>query len=92
MRIKALFHGILSDWVGVPQAEFNLPNEGNVTDLISAIRTTYGHTMPPQLLNKDQEAFHRAVWAVRGKERLAEPTARLKDGEEITFYLAAAGG
>jgi molybdopterin converting factor small subunit len=92
MRIKALFHGILSDWVGVYQAEFLLPDRGNLGDLLSKIRETYGPNMPQQLWNKDQRAFNKAVWALRGKEKLTDPTTKLKDGEEIKFLLTLAGG
>ncbi len=92
MRIKALFHGILSDWLGVYQAEFNLPDSGNLGDLLSKIREAYGSNMPQQLWNKDQKAFNTAVWAMRGKEKLIDPTTKLKDGEEIKIFLTLAGG
>lgn len=92
MRITALFHGILSDWLGVYQAEFNLPDSGNLGDLLSKIREAYGPNMPQQLWNKDQKAFNKAMWAMRGKERLADPAMKLKDGEVIQFFLNLAGG
>jgi molybdopterin converting factor small subunit len=92
MRIKALFHGILSDWLGVYQAEFNLPDSGNLGDLLSKNREAYGPNMPQQLWNKDQKAFNKAVWAMRGKEKMIDPTTKLKDGEEIKFFLTLAGG
>jgi len=92
MRIKALFHGILSDWVGVPQAEIFLPDGGDLAGLLSAIRKIYGPNMPTQLWSKNQEAFNRAVWAMRGKEKLNELSTRLNDGEEVQFFLSLAGG
>ena len=92
MKIRALFHGILSDWVGVPQAEIFLPEGGNFGDLLFEIRKAYGPNMPPQLWKKSQEEFNRALWAMRGQEKLSEPTTRLKDGEEIKFFLTLAGG
>ena len=87
-----MFQGILSDWAGVPQAEINLPDGGNYADLLSAIRKNYGHNLPSQLGSKDQEGFNRAIWAMRGKEKLSELTTRLNDGEEIQFFLSLAGG
>lgn len=48
--------------------------------------------MPPQLRNKDQETFNRALWAMRGKNRLSELNTGLKDGDEIQFFLSLAGG
>jgi molybdopterin converting factor small subunit len=92
MRVKAVFHGILSGWVGVPQAEFILPDGGTFDDLLSEVRKVYGPNMPSQLGNKGQADFSRAFFAVRGKERLSEPTTKLKDGEEIQFFLGLAGG
>jgi len=92
MRIRAFFHGILSEWVGVPQAEIDLPEEGTFSDLLAEIRRTYGQNMPQQLWNEEQNAFHKAVWAMRGQDRLVDPTARLKDGEEVMFLLTLAGG
>jgi molybdopterin converting factor small subunit len=92
MRVKAVFHGILSDWVGAPQAEFILPDGASFDDLLSEIRKVYGPNMPPQLGNRGQATFNRAFWAMRGKERLNEPTTRLQDGEDIQFFLSLAGG
>ena len=92
MRVKAVFHGILSDWVGVPQAEFILPEGGNFDDLLSEVRKIYGPHMPPQLRSRGQTDFRRALFALRGKDRLSEPTAKLEDGEEIQFFLSLAGG
>jgi len=92
MRVKALFHGILSDWVGVPRAEIDLPEGGKYADLLAAIRKNYGQNMPAQLWSKDQEAFNRAIWAMRGKERLSEMSTRMNDGEEVQFFLSLAGG
>ena len=92
MRVKAVFHGILSDWVGVPQAEFNLPDNGTFRDLLSEVHKVYGPNMPPQLADKDQADFPRAFFALRGKERLNEPATKLQDGEDIQFFLSLAGG
>jgi len=61
-------------------------------DLLSKIREAYRSNMPQQLWNKDQKAFNTAVWAMRGKEKLIDPTTKLKDGEEIKFFLTLAGG
>jgi len=46
----------------------------------------------PQLRNKDQETFNRALWAMRGKDRLSELNAGLEDGDEVQFFLSLAGG
>ena len=92
MKVEAFFHGILSEWVGVPRAEMNLPEGGDFFGLMAEIRRTYGHNMPAQLWDEDKKAFHQAVWALRGKEKLAVPTTKLNEGEEIRFFLTLTGG
>ena len=66
MRVRAVFHGILSDWVGVPQAEFILPDGGCFDDLLSEVRKVYGPNMPPQLRSKGRADFRRAFFVQRG--------------------------
>jgi molybdopterin converting factor small subunit len=92
MKVKVQFHGILSDWMGGARAELLLSEGGTFGDLLMAIRKRFSATMPPQLRNKDQETFNRALWAMRGKDRLSELSAELKDGDEIQFFLSLAGG
>jgi len=92
MKIKALFHGILSEWVGVPKAEIELADGGTFSDLLAEIRRIYGSSMPEQLWNKEQKAFNKAVWAMRGKEKLFDPATEIKNGEEVNFFLTLAGG
>jgi molybdopterin converting factor small subunit len=92
MKRKALFHGILSEWVGISQAEIDVPDGGTFSDLLAEIRRTYGQNMPQQLWNKEQRTFNKAVWAMRGQEKLVDPATRLKNGEEVRFLLSLAGG
>ena len=92
MKIKAIFHGILADWVGVAETEMHLPDEANLADLLYEIRKDYGYKMPPLLQGKDQAAFNQAFWAVRGTDQLNKSNTPLNDGEEIRFFLPLAGG
>jgi molybdopterin converting factor small subunit len=92
MKVKALFHGILADWVGLGEVEFSFPHEATLSDLLVEIRKSYGSHMPPQIGMKDQADFNQAFWAVRGTEKLKEPNETLMDGEEIRFFLPLAGG
>ncbi len=92
MRIKALFHGILADWLGRAEVELTLPRDATFSDLLFEIREKYGSHMPPQLGMKDQADFNQAFWAVRGTEQLKEPHEKLIDGEEIRFFLPLSGG
>ena len=92
MKIKAIFHGILADWMGVAETEMTLPDEATLADLLYEIRKDYGSKMPLLLQNKGQAAFNQAFWAVRGSEQLNEYEIKLKDGDEIRFFLPLAGG
>ena len=92
MKIRVQFHGILSDWMGGPGAEVSLPNRGTFGDLLGEIKRRFSATMPPQLKDKDQETFNRALWAMKGKDRLSDLNAELKEGEEVQFFLSLAGG
>jgi molybdopterin converting factor small subunit len=92
MKVRVQFHGILVDWMGGPGGEVPLPNGGTFGDLLREIKRSFSATMPPQLRNKDQETFNRALWAMRGKDRLSELNAKLKDGDEVQFFLSLAGG
>jgi molybdopterin converting factor small subunit len=69
-----------------------LPEKGTFGDLLAEIKRSFRAAMPPQLRNKDQETFNRALWAMRGKERLSDLDARLSEGDEVQFFLSLAGG
>jgi len=69
-----------------------LSDRSTFGDLLMEIKKRFSMTMPSQLRNKDQQAFNRALWAVRGKDRLSELGAELKDGDEVRFFLSLAGG
>ena len=92
MKVRVQFHGILSDWMGNSRAEVSLSDGGTFGELLMEIKKSFSSTMPPQLRNKDQETFNRALWAMKGKERLGELDTPLNDGEEIQLFLSLAGG
>ena len=92
MKVRVQFHGILVDWMGGSRGEVSLPEGSTFVELLMEIKKSFSSTMPPQLRNKDQETFNRALWAMRGKERLSELETLLSDGEEIQFFLSLAGG
>jgi molybdopterin converting factor small subunit len=92
MKVRVQFQGILSDWMGGPRAEVQLPDGGTFGELLMEIKKSFSSTMPPQVRNKDQETFNHALWAMREKERLTELTTPLNEGEEVRFFLSLAGG
>jgi molybdopterin converting factor small subunit len=92
MKVRVQFHGILVDWMGGTRAEVSLPEGGTFGDLLMEIKKGFSAAMPPQLRNKDQGTFNRALWAMRGKDRLSELNVELKEGDEVQFFLSLAGG
>lgn len=92
MKITVHFHGILADWVGIPQAEIELPNGATLADLLIRIRATYGSHMPARLQEKGEEEFQQAFWAVRGSLPVSDLQTVLQDGEVWRFFFPLAGG
>lgn len=92
MRVKVLFHGILTDWVGAQEAEFALRKGSRLADLSAAVGRRYGRNMPEQLWDKNRNSFVKAVWAMRGDQKILEADEMLKEGEMIKFLLMQAGG
>jgi len=92
MKIRALFHGILADWMGTSEAEFALREGSQVGDLFYLIERRYGGKMPEQLWDKEGNTFVKSVWAMRGNEKIQSPNEILRNGEAIRFLLMQAGG
>ncbi len=92
MKIKVMFQGILSDWMGVPEAEFHLPVGARLGDVVSEIKQRFSPVMPVQLCKKDPEEFLRALWATTAGKRLTEISGPLEDGQEVKFFFMIAGG
>ncbi len=92
MKIKVHFHGILADWVGTGEADFALRAGSPFADLMALIAQRYSRKMPEQLWDKGNNSFVKAVWAMRGDQRMADLKEPLKEGEVIKFLLMQAGG
>lgn len=92
MKVKVLFQGILSEWAGEKEVEVCLAEDAKFAELLSELKRLLGTKMPPQFWKAAKNNLNSSVWARRGKERLLDLQAMLKDGEEITFILSIAGG
>jgi molybdopterin converting factor small subunit len=92
MRVKVLFHGILTDWVGTAEADFALREGSPFADLMALIGRRYCAKMPEQLWDKGSNSFVKAVWAMAGEQRIVDPKRPLKEGDMIKFLLTQAGG
>ncbi|MGB9700586.1 MAG: MoaD/ThiS family protein [Thermodesulfobacteriota bacterium] len=92
MKVKVLFQGILSEWAGKKKVEVDLPEYGSLAELILELKRILGTKVPAQVWHGEKKNINPMVWVMRGQERLVDPQAPLKDGEEITFILGIAGG
>jgi molybdopterin converting factor small subunit len=92
MKIKVLFHGILSDWIGATETEFSLWEGSQLDDLFFLIERRYGEKMPEQLWDREKKAFVNSVWVMRGNEKIQNPNESLMNEEVIRFLFMQAGG
>jgi len=92
MKVTAIFHGVISDWVGVERADFDLGESAIFADLLLEISESFRHRMPEQLWNEEQNAFVKSVEAFSENKRINELDSPMADGQEIKFFLMMAGG
>jgi len=94
MKVKAVFKGILTNWVGTAEAEIELPDRAVYGDLLKAIDEKFGRKMRPGLWDKKKKKFDASVAALVEEkgEKIDSPGAPLHDGQNIYFFLMALGG
>jgi molybdopterin converting factor small subunit len=92
MKLKAIFHGILSDWVGLPEVEIELGEEATLSDLLAEIGRKYSRNMPPQLWDQEDNNFRGPVMVEAGEHLLKSGDEKLSDYKEVRFLLMLAGG
>jgi len=92
MNVSAVFHGILSDWVGTERDEFELPSDPSYADLLTEIGARYSSNMPPQLWDPVENNFRGPIMASGDDRNIDSLQTILKDGEKITFLLMLSGG
>jgi hypothetical protein len=92
MKVTALFHGILAEWVGARTALFELPDDSTYRDLITEVDRRYRRNMPDQLWDMKRNTFNRKVRVFRNGKAMDTTDFKLIDGEALTFFLMMAGG
>ncbi len=92
MKVTAVFHGILYDWVGVEKADFEIHEGALFADLLSEICKAYRQKMPDQLWNDEKNVFNKPVLAFSNEKQIKGPREPLSNGQKIQFYLMLAGG
>ena len=91
MKVTALFHGILAEWVGVKRADFELQKEALFVDVLREIGRNFRNNMPEQLWDDQQGNFASKVIAMSNGRKL-KPEEPLIHGSDIAFFLMLAGG
>jgi len=94
MKVTAIFHGVLANYIGVKRADFDLPEEALYSDLLTGIGQRFSQNLPDKLWDKDQNIFKAPILATKDERHLTslEVNTPLKKGEEIKFFLMLAGG
>ena len=94
MKIKALFKGIMQDWVGAAEAEFDLKKGATYSDLLREIHRRFGRNFAQGLWDPRRKAFAESVAALLqdNARKLDDLKTELKDGQCINFFLLALGG
>ena len=91
--IDLAFPGVIGhEMVGTVSAVFELSDDDVYDHLTGEIRRRFGGNMPDQLWDEEKNTFHKKIRAFRDGKALDATDARLRDGEELTFYLMMAGG
>lgn len=92
MKVKTVFHGILSEWIGIKEAFWDLPQGSTLEDLISEIQRILHTRGPRQLWDPQEKGFAPQVVATKDGVVLTQKDAPLSDNEEIQFLLFLSGG
>lgn len=92
MRVKVLFHGILSDWFGTPEAFLELPPGARLGELVVELRSTFGPRIPEQLWDAEGRRFGRQVLTTMGGKPVQDMDTPLAEDQELHLFLLLAGG
>ena len=92
MTVKTIFYGILSEWVGEKEAEFELPEGATYGRLLKEIGLRFGKIMPEMLWDRLKNDFSAPVLALSSNGRINSEESPLEENEAVTFMLKVGGG
>ena len=92
MKVKTIFYGILSEWVGEKEAEFDLPEGATYGLLLKEIGLRFGDIMPRVLWDPIKNDFSAPVLALGSTGRINSENSSLDENEQVTFMLKIGGG
>lgn len=92
MKVTVVFHGLLSDWLGVESTTIELVEDGLFSDILTEIAKQFRHRMPEPLWNNENNTFNDRVLAYTGEKLIKDTNTALSNNQKIIFYLMVAGG
>jgi molybdopterin converting factor small subunit len=91
VKVKTWYHGPFSDIVGLEHEDNILAERPTLADLFDALVTRYGDGFKEILLASDTGEISPGV-VVLVNSTLCPRDTELKDGDEVAFLMALAGG
>jgi hypothetical protein len=92
MIVKAIFYGILAEWVGENETEFDLQEGATYGLLLREIGRRFGTIMPEMLWDRLKNNFSAPVLALGSNGRIDSEESLLEENEEVMFMLQVGGG
>lgn len=92
MKVKTIFYGILSEWAGEKEAEFDLPEGATYGRLLKEIGLRFGSKMPEILWDPVKNDFSAPVLALSSNGRINSSDSPLEVNDQVTFMLKVGGG
>ncbi|MBU4315818.1 MAG: hypothetical protein KKF30_00935 [Proteobacteria bacterium] len=92
MKVKAIFYGILSEWVHEKEVEFELQEDATYGHLLKEIGLRFGDKMPQMLWDRMKNDFCAPVLARDSTGRVQCGNSPLVENEQVTFLLMVGGG
>jgi molybdopterin converting factor small subunit len=92
VRVVVRFAGLFRRYVGERERVFDIPDDSTAGDLLLLIGREYGSRLPPNLWDEESGRFHRSVRIARSGTPVLDESEALREGDEILFIFALAGG
>lgn len=92
MKIKTIFYGILSEWAGEKEAEFDIPEGATYGRLLQEIGLRFGRKLPEILWDQVKNDFSAPVLAISSNGMINSHDSPLEEDEQVMFMLKVGGG
>ncbi|MFX1364569.1 MAG: MoaD/ThiS family protein [Promethearchaeota archaeon] len=94
INIKTSFFSLLEDIVGKKEISLTFNNELTIRDILVRLNSLLGRNFEKNLFNAKGKLNKYIIIGINGKDirKLDELDTMIKDGDEISFLPAIAGG